>query len=260
MRYVTAFTALCLLGFLLASGQGIGGKGGVGGEGGFGGGVGGGKTWTLIQNNEGYNNVQTYTPTSPLGSGHLVVLFASTTANSNLYLTSAGNAACTANTTPAACCTGSGTGSCGVWTVAGSVSDASFGSISMAYTLNSTAISVIPMGLAAGYYDNYLYEYSATASPAFDVCGTVPKTTASTSILGVSLSLATSSEVIVQGTVGNTSPGPSGAPTSPNYGNFLAHSGLFTGTADLENTSNGSAPTWPWASSSQSVGDACAFK
>ena len=39
MRYVTAITALCLLGFLLASGQGIGGKGGVGGKGGFGGGV-----------------------------------------------------------------------------------------------------------------------------------------------------------------------------------------------------------------------------
>lgn len=81
MKHVVSIIALCLLGFLLANGQGgIGGKGGVGGKGGIGGGTSAaGVTWTLSHHTTNFacTTPPCVTTIPQIAAGHAVLILSS---------------------------------------------------------------------------------------------------------------------------------------------------------------------------------------
>jgi hypothetical protein len=145
-------------------------------------------------------------------------------------------------------------GCSGSWVIPGAsqIGTSGSGSISSAYCLSSsaaaTSITVTGGGKVA------IWEYSAVNAPSFDVCGTINNSTSATSQVGVALSLATSSELIIQGGQSFTSFSSLSSP----YGHYISSGGDAAGT--LVNNSSGAAPTWTMSSSASMVGNACAFK
>jgi hypothetical protein len=198
-----------------------------------------GNTYTFVQKT-GWQTCTTpcaITVTST-GTGHLLYVQADVSSNSS-YITAV-----------SAGCSGGGGGG---WVIPSSSQSGSHGSVSSAYCLSSTSgVTSITVTLAASGFVN-IWEYSALNAPLFDTCGIVNNSVAATTQPGVALTLNTSSETILQGmnafvVINSISI----------YGNFSGSGGKAI--ADLENTSSGNAPTWTFASSGTSAGDACAFK
>jgi len=104
-----------------------------------------------------------------------------------------------------------------------------------------------------GFSGIRVWEYSFSGSAAsFDTAGTYGLGGSSSTQLGVALTLSGSNDVIIQTNI-FASQATSSITT---YGNFSA---TFGGTADLENTASGAAPTWTAGGSSTAVNSAIAF-
>ena len=258
MKQVLSLLGLAILGFLfMAQGGVIGPKGVIGPNGVLGAAAGGAtNTFTLVQGpiysgttGPCGNQVTCATTVTALGSGHLLVLQGFTSQGSAIYISSV---ACTSS-------------SCGTWVVptgAGyQINDASGGApgaLSSAYVLSSssgaTTVTITWNNASPGGGAHATFwEYSYTPGPcALDIGGTVPDAVCS-SCPGVALSLTGTQDVILQELASDTA-SPSAITTYTNFAN-----GSFTGWADLENTSSGTAPTWT-ETSGHTVGIAIAFK
>jgi hypothetical protein len=196
--------------------------------------------YTLIQATSGTGNCTTPCafPVSSTGTGNLLYVQAMIFSGSN-FITAVSGA-----------CSGSW-----VIPVASQLGVVGVGSVSSAYCLSSTSGATSITVTTNGNSRVRIWEYSDSSAPAFDVCGTVNNTVAATTQPGVSLTLATSTEVIIQGAIGNAN---ITAISSP-YGNFLSFGGIQLGSGDNENSSSGTAPNWTMVSG-KLAGNACAFK
>ena len=109
-------------------------------------------------------------------------------------------------------------------------------------TVNWNGTPALPNGFI-------FYEYSCTGSCAvsYDTAGWVDANTSGNPQTSVALSLNGSDDIIDQEIFTNL-----GKPTGVNspYGNFVGPTTYYWGTADLENTASGTAPTWPVSNSS----------
>jgi hypothetical protein len=201
-----------------------------------------GGTWTLVQKT-GYqtssSSPASVTVTST-GTGHLLVLMGHTNTG----------------TTTVSSVSGAGT-----WSIPAGChvnGGGSIGGTDCAYNLSSTSgVTSISITLSASGTSTWIfYEYSFSGSSfSLDTTGTVTDGTAGTSLAGVGLTLAGTKDVIVQGLF--TSGGNVTGVSTP-YSNFQGTS--FTGQADLENTSSGTAPTWTNSNSQTAAGAAIAIQ
>lgn len=206
-------------------------------------GGGGMNTFTLVQTVNQANCNACAITVSAIGSGHLLVIQASDQAGGGANFITGANCSST----------------CGTWVVptgtANQLNNACCGAVSYAYILSSTsgATTITPTVSNARNYFFAIYEYSYTPGPISVDTSNTNLNASCGSCAGITLSLTGTNDVIDQMIVSGTAT-PSAVTT---YGNF-AHSS-FTGFADLENTSSGTAPTWT-VTAGQVVVGAVAFK
>jgi hypothetical protein len=244
MKYVLAVIALCLLGFVLAFGQGFGGKTGIGGKAGVGGGA-ASTTWAVVQQaiSSGactFSSATCNLTVASTGSGHLIVVTMGI-AGTGEYITGVSGGGTYTEFAGNTC---AGQDSSGLGT-------------DCAYTLSSTSgattITVTRTNTTSYAWRISMTELSSTAAMSLDSgCPQVrDQTTGTASPAGVTLTLAGANDVIIQNIWG----GVMSAISSP-YNSYASFSADL-GTAASLNTLSGTAPTWTQASSKAALSAVC---
>jgi hypothetical protein len=194
---------------------------------------------------------------SSIGANHLLVIKSGTNTGAAVFI-------------------GSVTGNCsGTWQVPAGTQSAGGGSLnnlSDAYCLSSTsgavAITVTWTSAAPGFNGAQLWEYSFTGSAAqlntgaSGGVGNVNNAAAATTQPGVALTLAGTTNLVIQQTSIGSGNTISSISTYGHFTSYFLGSGTnpgTTATADLENTASGTAPTWTFSGSTTSNGNAIAF-
>jgi hypothetical protein len=192
-------------------------------------------------------------PVSSTGSNHLLVITAMNNNGSAVYLSSvSGGCAVTWQIPTGTQFNGGATNSTG--------SDA----YCLVSSAGATSITITWNSSTPDFSGVQVWEYSFTGtSIALDSgssggVGTVNNTSSGTTGAGVPLSLAGANDVIIQMMCVKSVQVTSVA-TYGNFSSFFGGPPGGTGTADLENTTSGAAPTWTFNGSSISRGNAIAF-
>lgn len=196
------------------------------------------------------NSANCTVPLSSTGAGHLLIIAASNSGSSNAFLNVVSGGCAVSWVIPA-----------GAQSAGGSTTGAQSFAYCLFTSAGATSIPITWTNASPGFSVVQPWEYSFTAAAvaldpgASGGVGTVSNPFSGATQPGVPLTLAGANDVIVQQMFFSNNPTVS-AISSP-YGNFTGSTN--SGTADLENTNNGNAPTWTALVPGVSRGTAIAF-